>query len=103
MRKRMFTAYLSGLVFTANFALAEPVPIDNAVQPCDRSPDGAKPSCNIDSGGVKTPPNMPNASDGAIIIPDAPSPDSPSKGFPDRNQAPGTDVIDPSKSGKPNR
>jgi len=85
--------YLSGTAFNASYVLAEPVPIDNTVPPCDNSPAGNKPPCNIDSGSVKTAPKMPDATDGAIIIPDAPT-----KGLPDRSQQPGSDIIDQSKS-----
>jgi len=95
MRKLFFVllVYLSGVTLNTNYALAEPVPIDNTVPPCDNSPTGNKPSCNMDSGSVKTAPKMPDATDGAIITPEAPI-----RGLPDRNQQPGTEIIDQSKS-----
>jgi len=95
MRKLLFAVLmtLGAIGFNANYALAEPAPIDNTVPPCDNSSVGNKPSCNIDSGSVKTAPQMPDATDGAIITPDAPV-----KGLPDRSQQPGRDIIDQSKS-----
>ncbi|MEZ0316906.1 MAG: hypothetical protein ACAH10_08440, partial [Methylophilaceae bacterium] len=86
MKKLLFVLLIT---LNAGYVLAAPVPIDNTVPPCDSSPVGNKPPCDIDAGSIKTAPKMPDATDGAIITPDAPI-----KGLPDRTQQPGSDIID---------
>lgn len=58
-------------------------PVNNAVPPCDDSPNSKKPSCNIDSDSVNVPPIMPH--ERGVIVP----PEVPAEGLPNREkQAP---------------
>jgi hypothetical protein len=77
MRKLLLaTAFIIGLPI---LALAEPVPLDNTVSPCDSSGSTDKPSCDTDSGSVKVPPPLPNE-EGGVIVP----PEIPAEGLPGR-------------------
>ncbi len=55
-------------------------PVNNAVPPCDNSPNSKKPSCDMDSDSVNVPPKMPH--ERGVIVP----PEVPAEGLPNREK-----------------
>lgn len=77
MRKLLLTAVL---VFGFSVdGLADPVPLDNTVPPCDSNSNTGKPPCNADSGSVKVPTPLPNEKGGVIVPPEIPAGGLPSQ------------------------
>ncbi|HSI29404.1 MAG: hypothetical protein ACAH05_06815 [Methylophilus sp.] len=56
-------------------------PVNNAVPPCDNSPNSKKPSCDMDSDSVNVPPKMPH--ERGVIVP----PEVPAEGLPNREKS----------------
>ena len=71
MRKLLFVTAL--MIGWSIAALAEPVPMDNSVPPCDSAGSTHKPPCNADSDSVKVPPPLPNEGDSVIVPPEIPA------------------------------
>ena len=92
MRKLLLIAIAAALPISA---LADPVPIDNTVSPCDSSSSTSKPSCNTDSDSVAVPPPMPSERKSVIVPPEIPA-----EGLPDRSKKPGADVHQPTGPSK---
>lgn len=78
MRKLIILMLVMG--FTVGTAWADKPPVNNAVPPCDNSPNSKKPPCNMDSDSVNVPPKMPH--ERGVIVP----PEVPAEGLPNREK-----------------
>lgn len=87
MRKLILIILVMGSMMTPALAADKAVkptnksPVNNAVPPCDNSPNSKKPSCNIDSDSVNVPPKMPH--ENGVIVP----PEVPAEGLPNREKS----------------
>lgn len=87
MRKIIWIAIMLSSLMNTTWAADKPAtkpnhkpPVNNAVPPCDNSPNSKKPSCDMDSDSVNVPPKMPHEK--GVIVP----PDIPAEGLPNRDK-----------------
>ncbi|HSH88316.1 MAG: hypothetical protein ACAH08_02340 [Methylophilus sp.] len=87
MRKLILMILVMGPMIGTTWAADKPVskpankpPVNNAVPPCDNSPNSKKPSCDMDSDSVNVPPKMPH--ENGVIVP----PEVPAEGLPNREK-----------------